>query len=71
MVMVCDVPTINETFIKDGETYAWRPVDQVVTHLRTKGKYGLIFNDGHMWKHHRRATLQIFRDFGMGKLFKR
>jgi len=67
MVMICDVPTINETFIKDGDTYAWRPVNQVVTHLRTEGKYGLIFNDGHMWKHHRRATLQVFRDFGMGK----
>uniref|UniRef100_A0AC34R462 Cytochrome P450 n=1 Tax=Panagrolaimus sp. JU765 TaxID=591449 RepID=A0AC34R462_9BILA len=59
LVMICDVPTIMETFIKDSETYVGRPLDQKVTELRTKGRYGLIFNDGELWKHHRRATLQI------------
>ena len=68
IVMICDVPTITETFIKDAETYSWRSLQQAVSQLRTQGKYGLLFNDGYMWKHHRRATLQVFKDFGMGVL---
>lgn len=67
--MICDAPTINKTFIKNTETYAQRPVNQAISCLRTQGKYGLIANDGYMQKHHRRATLQVLKDFGMGKLF--
>lgn len=68
MVMICDVPTINETFVKDAETYAWRPVNQAITYLRYQGKYGIVFNDGNLWRYHRKLTLQVFKDFGMGEL---
>uniref|UniRef100_A0A914YUU5 Cytochrome P450 n=1 Tax=Panagrolaimus superbus TaxID=310955 RepID=A0A914YUU5_9BILA len=38
-----------------------------VTDLTRKGRNGLIFTDGPIWREHRRFALHVLRDFGMGK----
>ena len=66
MISMHDVPTILETFIKDGETYAGRPYfhwDDVIR----EGRNGVIFTEGPKWRETRRFSLHILRDFGLGK----
>lgn len=67
VVSINDVPTIMETFVKDGETFAGRPTHMKVTEHVRMGRNGLIFNDGNTWLEHRRFALHVLRDFGMGK----
>uniref|UniRef100_A0A914P187 Cytochrome P450 n=1 Tax=Panagrolaimus davidi TaxID=227884 RepID=A0A914P187_9BILA len=67
VVSINDVPTILETFIKDGDTFAGRPTNMLVTDMTRHGRNGLIFTDGPIWREHRRFALHVLRDFGMGK----
>uniref|UniRef100_A0AC35ET93 Cytochrome P450 n=1 Tax=Panagrolaimus sp. PS1159 TaxID=55785 RepID=A0AC35ET93_9BILA len=67
VVSINDVPTILETFVKDGETYAGRPIHMLVNDMTRHGRNGLIFTDGPVWREHRRFALHVLRDFGMGK----
>ena len=66
VVILHDSPTIYETFLKDGEAYVDRGDNQGLELLR-KGRYGVVFSDGDLWREHRRFTLRVFRDFGLGK----
>jgi cytochrome P450 len=67
VVSINDVPTILETFVKDGETFAGRPKNLTVVHMVRHGQHGVIFTDGPLWREHRRFALHILKDFGMGK----
>ena len=66
LVTVHDSPTIYETFLKDGEAYVDRGDNEAI-HFMRKGKHGVILTDGPLWREHRRSTLRVFRDFGLGK----
>uniref|UniRef100_A0AC35FCQ3 Cytochrome P450 n=1 Tax=Panagrolaimus sp. PS1159 TaxID=55785 RepID=A0AC35FCQ3_9BILA len=66
IVTLHDAPTILETFLKDGETYAGRPYfkwDDIVRN----GRNGVIFTEGERWRENRRFALHVFRNFGLGK----
>uniref|UniRef100_A0AC34GNW9 Cytochrome P450 n=1 Tax=Panagrolaimus sp. ES5 TaxID=591445 RepID=A0AC34GNW9_9BILA len=67
VISITDVPTILETFLKDGETFSGRPTNMLVTDMTRHGRNGLIFTDGPLWREHRRFALHVLRDFGMGK----
>ena len=66
VITLHDVPTIYETFLKDGETYAERSDNQGIDIMR-RGRYGVIITDGPLWREHRRFALRVLRDFGLGK----
>lgn len=66
MIVVNDAPTIFETFLKDGEAYAGRFITSSFASIRG-GINGVIQTDGDLWKEHRRFTLHVLRDFGLGK----
>ena len=66
VVTVHDSPTIYETFLKDGEAYTGRYVAKGFKIIRG-GYTGVVPTDGELWKEHRRFTLHVLRDFGLGK----
>lgn len=70
LAMIFDVQTIMEIFVRNAETYTGKSYNQIVAKIRTNGKNWLIFNDGPNWRHHRRDTLHIFRNFGMGNFLE-
>ena len=67
IICVNDVETINETFVKDGETFAGRAQLTELFEITRHGQQGIIFEEGDPWKTHRRFVLRVFRDFGFGK----
>ena len=66
VVTLHDSPTIYETFVKDGEAYVDRGNNEGMALFR-KGRHGVVFTDGPLWREHRRFTLRVFHDFGLGK----
>ncbi|KAH7706767.1 CYP-33D3 protein [Aphelenchoides avenae] len=74
-VAVTDYKLIAETFHKDGDAYAGRPVElghqlNVMTRRKSdlcEARGGVIFTQGDLWREHRRFSLQVLRDFGLSK----
>ena len=67
-VAINDFDTIQEHFIKDGETYAGRPLENIESlELNKNGRTGIIFTDGGTWRELRRFSLHTLRNFGLGR----
>ncbi|KAI1706803.1 cytochrome p450 domain-containing protein [Ditylenchus destructor] len=67
MVVLADFNTIQETLQKDGDSYTGRMILQPFHQYVTGGVYGIIHNEGDIWREHRRFALHVLRDFGLGK----
>uniref|UniRef100_A0A914YVV9 CYtochrome P450 family n=1 Tax=Panagrolaimus superbus TaxID=310955 RepID=A0A914YVV9_9BILA len=65
VVLIFNVKTMNETFIKDGETFAGRPKGS--SKHNGEHRLGIGGTDGPFWKEQRRFALHILRNFGLGK----
>ena len=67
-VAINDFDTINEFFVKDGETFAGRPLGNLESlELNKNGRTGIIFTDGETWRELRRFSLHTLRNFGLGR----
>ena len=66
IVTLHDIPTIYETFLKDGDAYVDRPVDHSMDVMKG-GSYGVGGTNGVVWREHRRFALRVFREFGLGR----
>uniref|UniRef100_A0A914WU73 Cytochrome P450 n=1 Tax=Plectus sambesii TaxID=2011161 RepID=A0A914WU73_9BILA len=67
VVAVTDYDMIQETFVKDGETYAGRKVFDYFMDRVRGGHYGIIETEGPLWREQRRFSLHVLRDFGFGR----
>uniref|UniRef100_A0A914YY45 Cytochrome P450 n=1 Tax=Panagrolaimus superbus TaxID=310955 RepID=A0A914YY45_9BILA len=65
-IIFSDHKIIKETFIRDGEKYAGRPVFNLMKMLMS-GNYSLSFNEDSFWRSQRRFGLHVLRDFGVGR----
>ncbi|VDK63074.1 unnamed protein product [Onchocerca ochengi] len=67
LVMVTDMETMREYFIRNAEIFSnrWR---NYATDFFMGGANGIIQIDGDKWKQQRRFVLRIFRDFGVGRI---
>ncbi|VDK87849.1 unnamed protein product [Litomosoides sigmodontis] len=67
LVMVTDVETMREYFIRNAEVFSnrWR---NYATDFFMGGANGVIQIDGDKWKQQRRFALRILRDFGVGRM---
>ncbi|KAM3719359.1 Cytochrome P450 2D3 [Dirofilaria immitis] len=66
LIMVADVRTMREYFIRNAEIFSnrWR---NYATDFFMGGANGIIQIDGDKWKQQRRFVLRILRDFGVEK----
>ncbi|KAH7727008.1 Protein CYP-33C1 [Aphelenchoides avenae] len=67
VVAVSDFSLIHDTFVKDGDAFAARFQHDEITRIFRGGNYGVVFTDGDLWREQRRFTLQVFKDFGVGR----
>uniref|UniRef100_A0A914VPX5 Cytochrome P450 n=1 Tax=Plectus sambesii TaxID=2011161 RepID=A0A914VPX5_9BILA len=67
VVAVTEYEALQETFVKDGETYTGRLHIDFAKQLFRGGNYGIIDTDGPLWKEQRRFSLHVLRDFGVGR----
>ncbi|KAH7709572.1 Protein CYP-33C9 [Aphelenchoides avenae] len=68
VVAVTDFKLIQETFVKDGDTYAGRYLwNDAMTLLQDGSIGGVILTEGEEWRTNRRFALQALREFGMGR----
>nr|AJG01372.1 cytochrome P450 33C4 [Bursaphelenchus xylophilus] len=56
-----------EYFQKQGDKFEDRPPDAELMRYSKGIHYGIINNNGDLWKSQRRFALQVLRDFGLGK----
>ncbi|KAL3073146.1 hypothetical protein niasHT_035422 [Heterodera trifolii] len=66
MVAFADFELINETIVKDGDTYTDRDFFQDFYFL-VRGQNGLVHMEGKPWREHRRFLMAVFRNLGVGK----
>uniref|UniRef100_A0AC35TUK8 Cytochrome P450 n=1 Tax=Rhabditophanes sp. KR3021 TaxID=114890 RepID=A0AC35TUK8_9BILA len=67
VVVLADVKTIREALVTHGEHFAARTLKFPDNFMHDLPNVGVISSTGHMWQAQRRLTLQIMRDFGMGR----
>uniref|UniRef100_A0A914VK46 Cytochrome P450 n=1 Tax=Plectus sambesii TaxID=2011161 RepID=A0A914VK46_9BILA len=67
IVSVSDYQLMQETFVKDGDTYTGRKRFDWLSDEFRGGNYGVIETDGPMWREQRRFSLHTLRDFGFGR----
>ncbi|XP_050416707.1 cytochrome P450 2U1 [Patella vulgata] len=68
VVVLNSFQTVNEVFVKQKETFAARPTEQLWgINLATKNGRGIIWSNGDEWKTVRRTSLHALRDLGVGK----
>ncbi|EFO24453.1 cytochrome P450 family protein [Loa loa] len=67
LVMVTDVETMHEYFVRNAEIFSnrWR---NYATDFFMGGANGIIQIDGNKWKQQRRFVLRVLRDFGVGRI---
>ncbi|PIO69647.1 hypothetical protein TELCIR_08523, partial [Teladorsagia circumcincta] len=58
---------IKEAFAKKGDDFNGRSGLFPDTLYQSMHNGGIVFSQGELWKEQRRVSLQILRDFGMGK----
>uniref|UniRef100_A0A0R3RJW1 Cytochrome P450 18a1 n=1 Tax=Elaeophora elaphi TaxID=1147741 RepID=A0A0R3RJW1_9BILA len=78
LVMVTDVETMREYFIRNAEIFSnrWRNYatdffmgsDEEIILVFKSGENGIIQIDGDKWKQQRRFVLRVLRDFGVGRM---
>ncbi|CAJ0593562.1 unnamed protein product [Cylicocyclus nassatus] len=66
-VVITDYDLIKEAFAKKGDDFAGRTNAFPDTLFQNVENGGVIFSQGDNWKEQRRTSIQILRDFGMGK----
>ena len=68
MVMVCDYNLIHDAFVKDysDELTGKFTLEPLMKRIRG-GVYGVIETSGDLWKEQRRFSLQVLRNFGVGR----
>lgn len=65
LICINSYKAVHEAFVGQAEIFSGRPhfpFFDYVTH-----KSGIIFQDGPLWQEHRRHTLRLLRDFGVGR----
>uniref|UniRef100_A0A7I4XXC2 Cytochrome n=1 Tax=Haemonchus contortus TaxID=6289 RepID=A0A7I4XXC2_HAECO len=66
-VVIMNYDSIKEAFAKRGDDFAGRSGLFPDTLFQSMHNGGIVFSQGDLWKEQRRVSLQILRDFGMGK----
>jgi cytochrome P450 len=66
-VVLNDIKTVQECFLKQGENFAGRPRLLVNDEIFSMGRKGIVNSDGDHNKELRRFSLSVLRDFGVGK----
>lgn len=56
---------IQEAFNGQPETFSGRPIIHYLNEMNHRA--GIILTDGPVWQEHRRFTLRLLRDFGVGR----
>uniref|UniRef100_A0AC34FUG8 Cytochrome P450 n=1 Tax=Panagrolaimus sp. ES5 TaxID=591445 RepID=A0AC34FUG8_9BILA len=67
VIAVNDYETIVECFAKNGQAFAGRFQIPEFQEVFKKGNGGVIHVEGDLWSEHRRFSLKVLRDFGVGK----
>uniref|UniRef100_A0AC35EZ35 Cytochrome P450 n=1 Tax=Panagrolaimus sp. PS1159 TaxID=55785 RepID=A0AC35EZ35_9BILA len=67
VLSINDVPTIYDTMVKDGETYAGREDNPKAMDVIKGGYAGIVFTDGPLWKEQRRFAIKVLKEFGLGR----
>lgn len=60
---------IKEAFVKQGAAFSSRPPNYFTDHVLSKGRNGIIFNDGSVWKTMKRLTMTAFQKLGCSEKF--
>ncbi|KAI1721902.1 cytochrome p450 domain-containing protein [Ditylenchus destructor] len=66
MVMVADVDTMKKYFVRHGDVFSGR-WQNFITDTFMGGHNGVVQIQGEKWREQRRFSLQVLRDFGLGK----
>ncbi|KAI1725975.1 cytochrome p450 domain-containing protein [Ditylenchus destructor] len=69
VVVIADFSTAEKHFVKeDGDAFAARPTfTSEFNRLTRGGDMGIIGSSGDLWLEHRRFTLRVLKDLGVGK----
>ncbi|KAH7691359.1 CRE-CYP-33D1 protein, partial [Aphelenchoides avenae] len=67
VVVIANYATMQETFIKEGDTFAGRYFFTEGLALLRGSINGIILTEGEEWRTNRRFALQALREFGMGR----
>uniref|UniRef100_A0A7E4VN01 Unspecific monooxygenase n=1 Tax=Panagrellus redivivus TaxID=6233 RepID=A0A7E4VN01_PANRE len=65
-VSVNTAQLILDTFVKNSDAYAGRPIMEWNEIVRG-GSFGIINSQGQLWRENRRFALQTLRNFGLGR----
>lgn len=65
-IFITSYEVMKETFVKDGDTFADKQLNQI-DKKKLQRNYGVLDTNGEMWREHRRFTLSQLRDLGLGK----
>ncbi|XP_067317005.1 cytochrome P450 2G1-like [Anolis sagrei] len=65
IVVLCGHDAVKEALIDKADEFSGRATNPTLE--RTFQGHGVIFSDGERWKQLRRFSLNVLRDFGMGK----
>ncbi|KAF8375675.1 hypothetical protein PRIPAC_82104 [Pristionchus pacificus] len=67
IVFITDYDALREAFVEKGDDFAGRPDDVAMQIFTYEPNTGVINSNGENWRQQRRTSLQILKDFGMGK----
>lgn len=67
VIVLNDYNAIREAFVKQAEVFSGRP-EELAAGIPKKYLKTFITTDGDFWKEHRRFTISLLRDCGVGKL---
>lgn len=67
VVVLNDYAAIKEALVKQADVFAGRPLSANFS-ISEENREGLLTSDGNFWKDHRRFTITLLRDCGVGKL---
>uniref|UniRef100_A0AC34F7R8 Cytochrome P450 n=1 Tax=Panagrolaimus sp. ES5 TaxID=591445 RepID=A0AC34F7R8_9BILA len=58
---------MQETFVKDADSYTGKFTVPKMDNFFRGGTYGVVFTEGELWRDQRRFALSVLRNFGMGR----